>query len=215
MFQVQSSGIHEAILVFNLLPATYVDPSWIDAPPVWRTRLAQLQSTGGQRALSDWLLAQHHLAGCYDFDFSPLEKALFLQGPLELQRLAAVIGVVRHRESLRRMIGGGTLARLGKELGAELLDKGLVRLPPMDWIVAPDSGIDRDAERLLPQLLASGTPWLLGVLQPSWRAVAARARLKFPRELASRPPLVLQDSARSKSIEYLKKHFLSEGTLWT
>lgn len=213
MLPVQSSGIHEAIIVFNLLPATYVDPSWIEAPQPWRDRLVQLRSPGARSVLSNWLLTQHGLSECYDFDFSSIEKTLFLQGRRELQMLAAAIGVLRHRDALRRMITGGTLARLGEELGAASLHRWLVELPSPDFLPSPETSIDRCAERLLPQFIASGAPCLLGLLKPAWHAVTARARFKFPRELAVLPSVVLNGAAHAASLSYLKTHLLNEGDL--
>jgi hypothetical protein len=214
MFQAMSSGIHEAILVFNLLPATYADPSWIDAPAPWRERLAQLQSPGARQVLSDWLLQQNGIAGRYDFDFTHVEKALFLQDPRDLRRLAVTIGVMRHRSVLRRMITGGTLARLGQEIGTETLETGLVRLPALECLSAPDADLDCAVPQLLPQLLASGMSWLLGLLDPAWREVSMRARFKFPRSLATTPPMRLDVEARTMSVSYVKRHFMKEGTLW-
>jgi hypothetical protein len=214
MSPVKSNGMNEAVIVFNLLPATYADASWIDVPTLWRDRLQRLESQAARMALSDWLLAQQGMANCYDFDFAPFEKALFLQSPPELKKLAAMVGLLRHRESLRRMIAGGTLARLAEELGAESFEWGLMKLPTQDFLPPPEASLDRSAERLLPQLVADGAPCLLGLLRPAWRAVAVRARLKFSRAIAGRPPVTFDDGARQASLVYLKTHMLKEGTLW-
>lgn len=206
-------GTQEAIIVFNLLPATYADPTWIDVPAPWRERLTQLKSPAARQALSDWLLARLEVADCHDFDFSAIEKAMFLLGPAELQSLAAKVGLLRHRETLRRMIAGGILARLGKELGPEAVREGVATLPMPESLPPPDAVFDENEECLKPQLVAAGAPWLLGFLRPGWHAVAMRARLKFSRELAAQPPVPLEGDMRDSALSYLKTHLLKRESL--
>lgn len=210
MTQLMSGGMQEAIIVFNLLPATYADPSWIDVPSPWRERLAGLQSPAARAALSDWLLDRLGVADCVDFDFPEVEKAMFLMAPRDLQTLAATVGLLRHRATLKRMIAGGVLARLGKELGARSLQDGLVNLPLPDSLPPPDAAFDQNEESLMPQLVAAGAPWLLGFLRPAWHAVAMRARLKFSRELAAQPPVPLDGEMRESALRYLKVHLLKK-----
>jgi hypothetical protein len=150
------------------------------------------------------------VAHSYDFDFADIEKAMFLLGPEELQALAAKVGLLRHRETLRRMIAGGILGRLGKELGAPAVQEGLVTLPMHDSLPPPDAVFDQNEEWLMPQLVAAGAPWLLGFLRPAWHAVAMRARLKFSRELAAQPPVLLDGDRRDSALRYLKTHLLKK-----
>lgn len=213
MTQLRANGLQEAIIVFNLLPATYADPSWIDAPAPWRMRLAALQAPAARTALSDWLLARLGVADCVDFDFSDIEKAMFLMPPQDLQALAAKVGLLRHRHALKRMIAGGILGRLGKELGTPALQDGLVDLPLPDSLPPPDAVFDPQQEHLRPQLVAAGAPWLLGFLQPGWHAVAMRARLKFSRELAAQPPVPLEGETRHAALRYLKTYLLKRESL--
>lgn len=213
MIQTHFRGVQEAALVFNLLPATYVDPSWIEVPHPWRDRLTRLRAPAARQILSKHLLVQHGVDGCYDFDFSSVEKAVFLQSPRELHALAALAGLLHHRESLRRMVSGGVLARLATELGAATVERALVNLPAPDFLPPPETDMDRGAEALRPQLVASGASWLFGLLLPDWRAVAVRARLKFCREAVSRAPLVLDAAARASSVRYLQEHLLAGEAL--
>lgn len=210
MFQVQSSGIYEAVIAFNLLPATYVDASWIDAPAPWCDRLTRLRSPGAQFALSEWLLAQNDLQGVYDFEFSSIEKKMFLQRPQDLLQLAATLGLLRRRETLRMMIAGGTLARLAQEIGGTTLERVLVDLPAPEFMPPEANGIDRGAERLLPQFVASGVSILLGMLEPECRAVRIRAQFKFPRHLVPSHPAPLVGEQREAAIGYLKTYVLKE-----
>jgi hypothetical protein len=210
MFQVKSSGMYEAVIAFNLLPATYADASWIDAPLPWRERLTRLRSPGAQFALSEWLLARNNLSGVFDFDFSGIEKTMFLQRPQDLLKLAATLGLLRHRETLRMMIAGGTLARLAREIGAATLERVLVDLPSPEFLPPAEDGIDRAAELLLPQFVASGVAILLGMLEPECRAVRVRAQFKFPRHLVPHCPTLLVEEQRLAAIAYLKTYLLKE-----
>lgn len=213
MAQLQAAGLQEAIIVFNLLPGSYADPSWIDAPPAWRDRLASLQSPAARATLSDWLLARHGLDGLYDFEFSEVEKVMFLMAPTDLQLLSAKAGLLRHRDGLRRMIAGGTMARLAQEVGADAVQEGLAGLPTADFLPPPEHPLDLGAERLFPQLVEAGLPWLLGFLKPSWGAVEKRVRLKFPRALAAMQPLEQDEVALDIGLHYLKVHLLKREAL--
>lgn len=213
MTELKPGGLTEAIIVFNLLPATYADPTWIDAPAPWRARLQHLQSPSARAALSEWLLQRLGVANCHDFDFGDVEKAMFLLGPQELQALAAKVGLLRYRDALRCRIGGGLFARLASEVGAETVQQGLAGLPPAASLPPPDAEFDIDQKHLLPQLVAAGAPWLLGFLRPAWHAVAMRARLKFSRELAAQPPVPLEGVERDAALAYLKMHLLKKESV--
>lgn len=208
MAQLRSSGIREAIIVFNLLPATYADPSWIDAYAPWHDRLANLKSPVARSVLSQWLLARNGLADCYDFEFREAEKALFLLDARELKLLCAKIGMMRHRQALRRMISGGVLAQLGKEVGEGQLREALVMLPIPESLPPPDADFLHASQQLMPQLIASGLPWVLALLRPEWRAVSLRARLKFGREHAGVHPLSWTDDERASALQYLDTYLL-------
>ena len=210
MFQIKSSGIHEAVIAFNLMPATYVHASWVDVPDAWRERLLRVRSPGAQFALSEWLLAQHQLSGVLDFDFSCMEKNLFLQRPQELLQLAGKLGLLRHRETLRLMIAGGTLARVAQEIGGTTLERLLVDLPAPAFLPPPTRAIDRAAGALLPQFIESGASILLGMLPPDCRAVRIRAQFKFPRHLVAQPPSLLCNEQREAAVRYLKTYLLKE-----
>jgi len=210
MFQVKSSGMYEAVIAFNLLPATYVDASWIDAPVPWSDRLACLRSPGAQFALSEWLMAKNGLSGVFDFNFTCIEKIMFLQRSQDLLLLAATLGLLRHRETLRLMIAGGTLARLAQEVGGTVMERVLVDLPSPEFLPPAESGIDRGAERMLPQFVASGVSILLGMLEPECRAVRVRAQFKFPRHLVPQHPTLLVSQQRDAAITYLKTYLLKE-----
>jgi len=205
----------KTVLMFNFMPATYTDASWYEAAPAVRTRLAQLHSVGAKRALSDWLLRRYDLVACTDFDLTtPPDKVLCLREPAWLRRLAALIGLLRYRDSLRRSIGGGTLRRIGEELGGQVVQQALVRWPAPEFLQAPEKDIDTSAQRLEPQLLASGARWLFGVLDASGRAVSARVRFKFERALAEQEPILVDDEARAAGLDYLKAHVLGGGPIW-
>lgn len=214
MLRTPISGMTEAIMVFNFLPATYTDPSWIDAPDPWRNRLARLKAPAARQVLSEWLLEQHGVADSFDFDFSSIEKALFLQDAGGLQRLAAIVGLLRQRADVRKMAAGGVLPRLASELGNDSLGWVLARLPEADFLPPSAYGIDYDEKALMPQFAACGIPCLLGLVMPQSHAVAVRARLKFPRHLLYQPAIVFSQEAREAFIAYLKAHVFKEGASW-
>lgn len=214
MLKTTIDGMSEAIMVFNFLPATYADPSWIDAPEPWRTRLLGLRSAAARQVLSDWLLAKIDAIECFDFDFSQIQKAIFLQERSALLRLAAVIGLLRHRDEVRKLAAGGVLSRLAGEFGGDSLEWVLVRLPDTDCLPSATYDIDYCADTLIPQFAASGISYLLGLLPLESRAVIGRARLKFPRALLFQPPTMLLESERKSGIVYLKRHVFKEGALW-
>ena len=214
MLNTPIPGMTEAVMVFNFLPATYVDPSWIDAPEPWRDRLACLKAPAARQVLSDWLLAQHGVAGDFDFDFSCIEKALFLQDAGDLLRLAALMGLLRQRGEVRKMAAGGILPRLDTELGNDSLAWVLARLPDADFLPPSEYAIDYDEKPLMPQFAACGIPCLVGLVMPQSRAVAVRARLKFARHLLYQPAIVFPQDAREAFITYLKAHVFKERALW-
>lgn len=214
MLNAPVPGMGEAIMVFNYLPATYVDPSWIDAPAPWCDRLAGLKAPVARQVLSDWLLARHGVADKFDFDFSCIEKALFLQEPGDLLRLAATIGLLRQRGEVRKMAAGGVLPRLAAELGCGSVDWVLARLPDAGFLPPCSYGIDYDAAELMPQFAACGIPCLMGLVLPQSEAVATRARMKFARHLLYQPAIVFAQDAREAFAAYLKAHVFEEGSLW-
>jgi len=205
-----SGGLQEAAIVFNLLPATYAHPSWFDVPAPLDERLATLQSPAARAAASDWLLTRYGAAARWDFDFAPLDKALFLLSPGELQKLAARIGVLRHRAVLRCAIGGGVLARLGGQLGATALQAILAGPPAPASLPLADEALDLDAPDLLPQLVEAGLPWLFAFLRPEWEAVTVRAQMKFPRSMLPQPKLTLEEDEREFGLAFLQTQLLAQ-----
>jgi hypothetical protein len=192
---------------FNFLPATYAHPSWYDATEGTQTKLQQLRSAVAQHTLSQWLLQRYGLRECTDFDFGPEtgEKSLCLREPQWLHRLALLIGVLRRRENLLHRIGDDTWRRLAQQLGQQTVREALAVWPLPPIVAEPE---ECSADTLIPSLFESGVRWLFGWLEPFGSAVTGRTRFKFAHALAQQETVVVEDTSREATRDYLQSFIM-------
>ncbi|MCW7542113.1 Yop proteins translocation protein K [Aquabacterium sp. A7-Y] len=197
-------------LKFNLLPALYAHPSWIDRltvdalgspapslkPVVWRP-----VSAFATRRLSVRLLDAHGINGLVDFDFSDRGKRLALLGGEQLVEVAALTSAVVLRDRLRTLVRAEQVAHLQRTMGAPVhgfalrwQGQGGPELPPA-VLEAVGSGLSPQAE---PGRWRSGAlRLLLSAIPPLALAVWRRLRLKLPSDwMAPLLPWRLRETQR-------------------
>jgi YOP proteins translocation protein K (YscK) len=176
------------LVEFNLHVARIAHPSWL--PPGLRRVVYNGQGVlkpEAERSLSDWLLDEHDLRRHMDWQMHEPEKRLWLLDGASLSRLAVELSVLLHREWLVRVIDGAYLRKLSAQVDPALL-RSLADSVPRD---APCHSVPQvsftaaAADDVGAKLHADGMRVLLSLLNPFWRAVCGRARLRLDVRLAT------------------------------
>ena len=182
---------------FNCHIAAMAHPSWLHNPQQaadtgWS---AHLLARGGVARLHDWTLAG--VARLWLLDTASLQQLQqALCGVLQRPQLVRAVSKPR-REALR------------------------AQWSPATWEAANDSSAPRiKADGLAGQDNTADTTRgaaraLLGLLEPSRRAVAQRARMRLPRDWRDDNPVVLPAAQRSDLIDWIARRWIPQRrTAW-
>jgi hypothetical protein len=175
------------LVEFNLQVARFAHSSWYE--DALGTRLVP----SAERCLSTWLLEQLGLREEMDWELDAPQKRLWLLDRAALERLTLELSLAMHREWLALLIDAARLRALYAAIDGEALRFVIEEIPAGCFhcqtpVVSFDTG--SSCERVA-ELKALGARTLIGLLQPSWRAIHGRAQLFFDRALglADIPPL--------------------------
>jgi len=195
--ELASSRWVQALLRFNLSPASYADPSWL---PRW----AADASPAVLDALSIELLRDRGLDTEFDWRMPEGPARLFMLAPRELAALSVAVGVAAHRDSLRQVVLKPRLGALRSTLGNALdtLWLAVAEAVPRSGRPLSICWEPLDAPGLRHELRCEGLRQLLRLVNaqdPSQKAAASRAVLCAPRGLESHPlpHLPADDAARA------------------
>lgn len=173
------------VAVFNLEPGRYVHRSWLPRRPVMLRPPGIAVAPAGHHALSAWLVQAHGLDSGFDWDLRAPAKRVFLARTDWLERLQLEVGLALHREALAHAIDGDRQRQIRAlpGLDAEALHFALVKAPREPAAPGPrsfDALLCTPARAAL-RLRREGARVLLGLLDPQWVSVRARAALRLPR----------------------------------
>lgn len=175
---------------FNCHIAAMAHPSWLRNPQQagdtgWS---AHLLARGGVDRLHDWRLADA-ASRLWLLDAASLKLLQEgLCGLLQRPQLARAVSKTR-RDSLRG------------------------QWSPATWEAASDSSAPRvDAPELvgLPDAARAAARTLLGLLEPSRRAVTQRARMRLPRDWRDDDPVALPTTQRSDLIDWIARRWIPQ-----
>lgn len=171
------------LVEFNLHLARLAHHSWY--PPSLRGTASAAIDARCEPHLSQCLIQQLDLEHAMDWEMQEPQKRLFLLDRAGLEKLTYELSVAMHRDWLARVIDGSRLRGLRTRVephawrfAVEDVPEGLFRhrSPTVDF----DSGAP---EELTAMLQYDGARILLALIQPIWRAVHQRARLRFDRAI--------------------------------
>lgn len=208
LFQ-HSSGLFNFVQEFNVYPALYIHPSWIEGyMPVDLFNVLK-QSPRGVAKLSRLILDQYDLNQnvCYNFD-DP-SRRLALIKPEDLATLAFYCGVALNHKRIATMLNKKKLSDIKKSIGERAYVFAVKRAPLLlggvvshneSWNTATD--FKQYAERC-------GTRYLLTHLTHLPGSIFSRLLLKFPKGLMDQIPIE-DDLPRMNGWFILKRILLNE-----
>lgn len=166
---------------FNCRVACFTHATWI-AP--WMASPALVNHP----ACSAHLLARHGLTGCHDWYCNAPAKRLWLLNGGSLAALAVSIGGVAQAPLLRRTLRRERRQALQGTWPKPAWEAAHDALAPRLEGLLPAGAAPSESGETLARL---GAQLLRGLLEPGWRAVAGRARLRLPRTWADDDALAL------------------------
>ncbi len=174
---------------FNCCVARFAHASWITHPALV-----------GHPACSAHLLARHGLTGCHDWYCDAPAKRLWLLDGGSLAALAGSLGGVAQAPLLRRTLRRERRQALQSAWPKPAWEAAHDPLAPrLDGLLPAAAAVSENGETLT----RLGTQLLRGLLEPGWRAVAGRARLRLPRAWADDETLALPAAERSALLNWI------------
>jgi YOP proteins translocation protein K (YscK) len=194
------------LVEFNLHVARFAHPSWF--PSALSSRVFDSQGKLDKRAeprLSEWLLRKFGLDHEMDWQMSEWSKRLWLLDRPSLDRLTYELAVALHREVLARVVDRARVQLLQEKLDPEVWRFVVEEVPEGHFRPSsPTVDFERaEAEQLRAALTKDGACTLLALLQPTWRAVCGRARLRFNISLAHSEIPPLEPARREHALELI------------
>lgn len=174
---------------FNCRVARFAHASWITHPGL-----------AGHAACSAHLLARHGLSGCHDWHCNEAAKRLWLLDGASLAALAVALGGVAQAPLLRRAVRRDRRQALQNAWPKAAWEAAHDPLAPQLGAVLPAAAVLSETGDPLARL---GTQLLRGLLDPGWRAVAGRARLRLPRAWADDEALPLPAAQRPALLNWI------------
>lgn len=173
--------LHTLAWTFNVQPSTYCDREWLPAGLRGAAADATLVRPSAHRYLSPWLLAELGIATEFHFDFGrPITRVALL--PAEaLKRALTLLGLVLHRDVLRRMVSRADLDRVATLAGADEVKLARASVDDLPLMLRTDGSWPAEGEALRPALQRRGLALLWALLPIAPPALTRRAALKLPR----------------------------------
>jgi hypothetical protein len=183
------------VLAFNEVTAECVHPSWLhDHEMFWREHVQAFQQPEARQRASAWLRDHFGLNGCYDENFNPQPKRVYLIDLQAFQRLALWLGASLAVAQLRQQLMRPQVLSLRSTYGESGLRQLLSSFTP-----GCDTGLmvffSGDAAQP-EQLYTLGTHALLAGAHAHGEALLRRTQLKLQRDCVQveEPMVVLQDA---------------------
>ena len=197
---------------FNLHPARSAHRSWL--PGVLSSVAFDARGRLDARVdtpVSQWLLGEADASDGMDWQMEQPEKRIWLLDPPSLEKLAFELAAVAHRDSIARIIDRERVQVVQRALGSSLWSFVLEDVPERLRGFA-SRGVDFDrapAATLETALRAEGVRSLFGLLAPEWRAVRARATLRFEASLTRDVPPLLDGVRRDSLVKLIRDHLIA------
>jgi hypothetical protein len=170
------------IVAFNLAPINYVDDSWLDEIPHGDlVRVLRMEPRNAAR-LSQYLLAAFELENAFFDDFAEPRSRLALLDPEHLQTLFLRTGVALRHEELRNVLDRDRLARLRNELGPEVIEFAIKRVPLLGKL--PVFDFEPESEEPRTRMTLIGAAFSLSPRVWQDPAYSRRVSLKLPCHVA-------------------------------
>jgi hypothetical protein len=174
---------------FNCRVARFAHPSWIAQPALC-----------AHPACSAHLLARHGLTACHDWHCNAPAKRLWLLDGGSLAALAVSLGGLAQAPSLRRTVRRERRQVLQSAWPKPAWEAAHDPLAPQLDAVLPATAAPAQASE---PLARQGAQLLRGLLEPGWRAVTGRARLRLPRPWADDDVLALPALERDALLNWI------------
>jgi hypothetical protein len=171
-------------LAFNLYPATYVHPSWLERwggvviPNATQARELQQQPLW-IRALSSALLRSEQLDQHFDCDFFDPAKRLALLDATTLTRVAGVVSATLLRQRLQRVVSQTEVGQLHACMAPEAHAFAVRWAGPLPALHVP---LDRDTWPTRAAWERACVARMFAALPAHAIGVIGRLRMRFPRE---------------------------------
>lgn len=174
------------LIDFNVLVARFAHRSWF--PPTVDELFGCHGVGGGLGELksSEWLLEELDLWRQMDWGMEERQKRLWLLDLKDLERLSYDVSLAMHRDWLARVIDGARVRELHSKIDP-LAWRFVVEKVPADGVRHRSAVVDFEralAGEIAERLRRDGVSTLMSLLQPTWRPVCLRARLRFDRMAA-------------------------------
>jgi hypothetical protein len=182
---IVNDRLHQLAWQFNIAPSSYCHADWL--PDGLKQQAAgrdSLPLSRMHRYLSPWLLGEHGLTESFHFDFDQPMTRVALFGSSALQKILCLLGLLRHRDALRRTVERATLAEIGRAAGAE--EVRLVRESQADLPLMMHTEGEWNARRpdLRIALWSEGLGLFQAIMPVSSPALTKRLNLKLPRAVS-------------------------------
>jgi hypothetical protein len=118
---ITADSLFDLILKFNLFPALYVHPSWIQSLSAFQYPDSSNQELNPYwiRYLSKTLLDMYQLDQQWEFDFSNPVKKLVLIDADSLMKLGHYAAAILAQPHLRKIISGSKISLINQSIGSE------------------------------------------------------------------------------------------------
>lgn len=195
------------LVQFNLHPVKSAHRSWF--PSALSQVVFDADGRLGDRVgmpVSQWLLGEADAAGSSDWQMEEPEKRIWMLDPPSLEQLAFDLAAVAHRDSIAQMIDRERVQVVQRALGSALWSFVLEDVPErLRLFTSRSVDFDRATPAVLKtSLRAEGVRWLFGLLAPEWRAVRARATLRFEASLTRDVPPLLDVVRRNRLVDLIR-----------
>lgn len=166
---------------FSLCPSSYCHASWLPAGLTDADLPGRHEASHAcHRYLAPWLSEQYGLDRAALFDFQDPLRRLALLDTGALERLAPVFGLLACVKLLRRTLDGLALARIRE--ACQLEELGFIAACGIDLPPQPKAEAHALDEEFLSRLPNLGRIILLTIAGAGEPALAARMRMKFPKQ---------------------------------
>lgn len=173
--------LHTLAWTFNVQPSTYCDREWLPAGLRGPAADATLVRPSAHRYLSPWLLAELGIATEFHFDFSRPISRLALLPAAALRRALTLLGLVLHRDVLRRMVSRAELDQVAALTGSDEVKLARASVDDLPLMLRTEDTWPAQGAALRATLERRGLALFWALLPVAPAALTRRAALKLPR----------------------------------